>query len=488
MQKTGQVRAEVEEILRMARGCCWHVVFPTEKSNVVLVGSTTSPPPRPLDVPHDVKAVLLLAELSNQGPAKLIAQNLRKLERQLPPVIVFLLLSDEGKPDHDTVLEAQRAFRMAKADDVVLQRLAGTGVDDLRLAVDMCVERVAEMRAEIAPLQKKVETLSKQTNTLFWSRVHKLFEGFPKLDSGAARNLDVGATLGPYTISSRLGSGSFGEVFMAVNNEDGTGEAVKVVPKDKLSSIEHVRSVWNEFRLLERLDHRGVVQLHGVAHAQHQLYLCMELAGQLNLCQLIRSSGSQGIARHTAQDFEAQIISAIAHCHSRGLAHRDLKPENIAVSEDGRNLKVLDFGCAVELGEERQEICGTMPFMAPEVMAGEPYDPASADVWSCSVILLEMLMGIGALNRRLGWPANVRANEEKAKEIRRYLSNPVVLQAMLEDRYGEDIPKALVEVLSNTLTADRSKRWTSAQMACSDWLAAEYIGAHNTGFERAITC
>ncbi|CAO2822647.1 unnamed protein product [Amaranthus hypochondriacus] len=90
-----------------------------------------------------------------------------------------------------------------------------------------------------------------------------------------------------------------------------------------------------------------------------------------------------------------QLVDAISHCHRKGVYHRDLKPENLLL--DAReNLKVSDFGLSA-LPQEGVKLlyttCGTPNYVAPEVLNGQGYDGAAADIWSCGIILYVLLAG-----------------------------------------------------------------------------------------------
>ncbi|XP_076038991.1 uncharacterized protein LOC143024107 [Oratosquilla oratoria] len=88
-------------------------------------------------------------------------------------------------------------------------------------------------------------------------------------------------------------------------------------------------------------------------------------------------------------------MSGVEHLHARGVAHRDLKPANLLLTED-KILKIADFGLAdlfVLKGEEvrLQGTVGTPAYMAPEVLSGSTYLGPPVDLWSCGVILFNLL-------------------------------------------------------------------------------------------------
>jgi aurora kinase len=82
---------------------------------------------------------------------------------------------------------------------------------------------------------------------------------------------------------------------------------------------------------------------------------------------------------------------ALKYCHQRNVIHRDIKPENLLLDGAG-NLKIADFGWSCLTTKPRQTFCGTLDYLAPEMVVGTAYDH-SVDIWSLGVLLYECLVG-----------------------------------------------------------------------------------------------
>eukprot|EP00878_Enallax_costatus_P010384 GHUV01010837.1.p1 GENE.GHUV01010837.1~~GHUV01010837.1.p1 ORF type:complete len:453 (+),score=145.23 GHUV01010837.1:840-2198(+) len=147
-------------------------------------------------------------------------------------------------------------------------------------------------------------------------------------------------------------------------------------------------------------DHPNMVQLHQVLQDATSFYLVMEHCNGGELFDQIIRSGhmTEAMAAAKAQ----QLVSFLAHAHSKHVIHRDIKPENLllmrcpekqADSEGGVVLKVIDFGCSTFCvpGKRLCKKFGTPYYVAPEVLWRD-YDEM-ADVWSAGVVLYILLCG-----------------------------------------------------------------------------------------------
>ena len=171
-----------------------------------------------------------------------------------------------------------------------------------------------------------------------------------------------------------------------------------------LSDPKAHRRLLHEARSASALNHPHVCTIYEVAESGDTLYLVMEYVEGRPLNRVIPSAG---LPVETVALYGAQIASALAHAHTRGVVHRDLKSLNVVVTPE-HQAKVLDFGLA--LREARAEpdsetvfrskdslqtpgaVSGTLSYMAPEALMGQSVD-RRADIWALGVVLYEMASG-----------------------------------------------------------------------------------------------
>lgn len=220
---------------------------------------------------------------------------------------------------------------------------------------------------------------------------------------------------GRYTIQELIGRGGMGAVYRAVDRLTGKLVALKQIAlplpqpsesptipaflsewsrtfnnPDLLNSNHFRLALAQEYKTLASLRHPHIVSVLDYGFdAQQQSYFTMELLE--NAPNILEA----GCDRPLAEQLEmlVQMIQALAYSHRRGVIHRDLKPDNV-LFVDGQ-MKVLDFGLAIvhgHLPDEQSGVAGTIAYMAPEVLQGEPASKAS-DWFAVGVIAHELLLG-----------------------------------------------------------------------------------------------
>ena len=190
----------------------------------------------------------------------------------------------------------------------------------------------------------------------------------------------------------QLGSGSFGRVYLVSHNDSKDLFALKVIEKRKLMiSYGKLDIIYNEINLHSKLAHENIIKLYNVHEDKENINIIMEYAEKGNLYELI-SKEKNGLTESKAFDYFIQVVNAVYYLHNNNIIHRDIKPENILIGNDNK-IKLCDFGWAKELTlENRSTFCGTVEYMAPEIVGSENYD-YSVDIWSLGILLYELLYG-----------------------------------------------------------------------------------------------
>ncbi|PRQ37529.1 putative protein kinase CAMK-CAMKL-CHK1 family [Rosa chinensis] len=198
--------------------------------------------------------------------------------------------------------------------------------------------------------------------------------------------------IGKYQLGRTIGEGTFAKVKLALDSTNGKYVAIKILDKHMVMETNLMNQVQREIRTMKLLNHSNIVRIHEVIGTKTKIYIAMEYVsgGQLSDKLLYSKTLSEGEARKLFQ----QLIDAVDYCHNKGVYHRDLKPENLLLTSNG-DLKISDFGLSAlrKPGDLLSTKCGSPSYVAPELLANKGYDGAAADVWSCGVILFELLAG-----------------------------------------------------------------------------------------------
>ncbi|XP_052487501.1 CBL-interacting serine/threonine-protein kinase 3 isoform X2 [Gossypium raimondii] len=201
--------------------------------------------------------------------------------------------------------------------------------------------------------------------------------------------------VGKYEIGRTIGEGTFAKVKFARNTETGEPVALKILDKEKVLKHKMAEQIKREIATMKLIKHPNVVRLYEIMGSKTKIFIVLEYVTGGELFDKIVNNGR--MREDEARRYFHQLINVVDYCHSRGVYHRDLKPENLLLDAYG-NLKVSDFGLSALSKQVRDDgllhtTCGTPNYVAPEVLDDGGYDGATADLWSCGVILFVLLAG-----------------------------------------------------------------------------------------------
>jgi eukaryotic-like serine/threonine-protein kinase len=198
---------------------------------------------------------------------------------------------------------------------------------------------------------------------------------------------------GRYHVVERIASGGMGEVFRATDAVLTREVAIKVLHRSLAGDQAFVDRFRREARAAAGLSHPNIVAVYDWGSVDGIYYMVMEYVRGTGVRTLLNRVGRLEPAQ--AADVVRQTLLALEHAHGQGIVHRDIKPENILVTSEGV-VKVADFGLARAFADGRQTqagtVTGTVQYLAPEQIRGEPADPRS-DLYSLGVVTYELLTG-----------------------------------------------------------------------------------------------
>ncbi|HEX7878869.1 MAG TPA: protein kinase [Candidatus Eisenbacteria bacterium] len=276
-------------------------------------------------------------------------------------------------------------------------------------------------------------------------------------------SLAAGTRLGPYEITSKLGEGGMGEVYLARDTRLERDVAIKVMPHHLKESAEARARFEREARAVSSLNHPNICTLHDVGRENGIDFLVMERVDGETLADRL-ARGPLPIPQLLRIGIE--IADALDRAHRSGLVHRDLKPGNVMLARSGA--KLMDFGLArarasldsspgmsaaatqsptmAQPVTEKGMIVGTFQYMAPEQFEGKEAD-ARSDLWALGCVLYEMATGQRAFTgqSRAGLISAIMAGEPAPMSRMAPLTPPAfdrLVRACLEKDRDERIQSA----------------------------------------------
>ncbi len=219
--------------------------------------------------------------------------------------------------------------------------------------------------------------------------------------AGAADDL-TGCRVGCYKLLQRIGTGGFGEVYMAEQEEPVRRRVALKIIKLGMDTVQVIARFEAERQALAMMDHPNIARVFDAGATETgRPYFAMELVKGEAITTYCDRERLSILGR---LDLFSQVCNAVQHAHQKAVIHRDIKPSNVLVSTvDGRPLaKVIDFGIAKAtdhrltektLFTEFHQMIGTPEYMSPEQAIGLPDIDTRTDIYSLGVLLYELLTG-----------------------------------------------------------------------------------------------
>uniref|UniRef100_A0A8C7UVD8 Ribosomal protein S6 kinase n=1 Tax=Oncorhynchus mykiss TaxID=8022 RepID=A0A8C7UVD8_ONCMY len=217
-------------------------------------------------------------------------------------------------------------------------------------------------------------------------------------DSSSSEDSDTGIRRKACTVKHEI-TNAYGKVFLVRKNsghDEGKLYAMKVLKKaaivQKAKTAEHTRT---ERQVLEHIRQSPfLVTLHYAFQTQTKLHLILDyVSGGEMFTHLYQRDH---FSEEEVRIYIGEIILALEHLHKLGIVYRDIKLENILLDSEG-HLVLTDFGLSKEFLEEEKErtysFCGTIEYMAPEIIRGKSGHGKSVDWWSLGILMFELLTG-----------------------------------------------------------------------------------------------
>jgi len=293
-----------------------------------------------------------------------------------------------------------------------------------------------------------------------------------------------------YQILRPIASGGMGEVFEAI--QAGAGDftkqvAIKIIREEYSQHTQFRANFVGEARLVSDLIHTNIVQTYHLGEVNDRYFMVMEFVNGDNLETFLLQHRALGMS--IPVDIAAFIVSricrALAYAHTRrnaqgeplNLVHRDVNPRNVLLASEG-DIKLTDFGIAkardLMYNQEGQVIAGKDEYLSPEQARREVTD-ARADLFSCGIILAEMVCGENIFEAE---------NGEATRQNIEWMPLPDFCD------YRDELEPTVEAILHRALRRDRDRRFQSAEemlTVLERYLYSEGYGPTNEKFARYLT-
>ncbi len=248
--------------------------------------------------------------------------------------------------------------------------------------------------------------------------------------------------IGKYSIVRQLGEGATSNVYLAMHDDSLAMVALKQFRKVFQSDV-HKKMFLTEVELGKKMQHKNIVHvLEADLQERSGAYLIMEYAHGESLDQ--HESSDTLLPIKTVLSVVEQIANALRYAADLGVVHRDVKPANIILMSNG-TAKLTDFGCAVPAMELGSTVAGSLAYMSPEQIEGQPLDQR-ADIYALGAVLYRLLAGKNTFEADNPFDARIAI-----------LNFPIIpIQ-----KHRKELPPKLIAVIERAMKKDVAERYAN---------------------------
>lgn len=264
-----------------------------------------------------------------------------------------------------------------------------------------------------------------------------------------------------YEIGKKIGDGNFAIVYRCRMANTQSEFAMKVIDKTIMKGKEEM--IENEIAIMRLCRHPNIVKLVEEFETIESIYLILELVRGGDLFDAITESLRYD--ESTAASLIADLAAPIEYLHARNIVHRDVKPENCLLERfpNGKlQIKLADFGLAMEVTKPIFQVCGTPTYVAPEILVeggGQGYG-LEVDNWAIGVITYILLCGFPPF----------RSQNRDQNEL-----FDIIVRGEFEflPPYWDNISDSAMDLIRKLLVVNPKKRLTAEQTLKHPWIRSQ---------------
>ena len=272
-----------------------------------------------------------------------------------------------------------------------------------------------------------------------------------------------------YEITKTLGKGKYGLIKLGKNKKTNEEVAIKILCKTNMRN-DQLTLIKTEIDILKICNHNNIIHLYDIFENENFFYIIMEYCSGGDLFSYLERNKFHIPERQSCKIIY-KILNALSYLHSFGIIHRDIKSENILITynnDEEFDIRINDFNLSKILGpgEYCNETCGTLSYVAPEILLKKKYNKL-VDSWSLGVTCYLLISG--------SLPFDHPLND---KEI---IRKTIYEQPNFRNGIWEKIPNECINFISKLLEKNPKKRMTINEALNHEWIK-------KFGFDNEIKC